>query len=454
MPGSGAPARRRPSRKRLGSSRAASTAPTPIRRAELTGTPFTFGNTGGRVTLSSPDSPYADVLVYEGGDTAAAGWRGPAVYPYRPSTNFGEAGQILYRKLDQRTGLPVPDTDTRADWAQDPADLINGRKAQYPGWNLERFFIPATVTESATLAVFLSPDNAFDAMKTLLAGAQHSIRFEGYTFENARLGEILASRARAGVQVEMLLEGAPPGGISDQQRWVVQQIAQAGGHVYYFRAEPAAGIHDRYAYQHGKFWVLDGDTALIGSENPNPEAFPDDPKTDGTYGRRGVYLATDAPSVVAGLRTIMDADIAPGVHRDVWAWNAADPTLGAPPAGFTPFYDSGGVFYPVQKPQPLFPRRGFHLPAHPFARAGAAHRDSLLGLVGRRPRRHDSGGTTLREHLLGRGEQQRRGRSQPPAASLHRGRPPRGQGPRATGCLLRQPGSQQPAQQPAHRGVS
>jgi hypothetical protein len=74
----------------------------------------------------------------------------------------------------------------------------------------------------------------------------------------------------------MILEGNPPGGVSDQQRWVVQQIAAA-----------------------------------------------------------------------------MDADIAPGAHRDVWAWDPADPTLGAPPAGFTPSYASGGIFYPVQKPSPL-----------------------------------------------------------------------------------------------------
>ena len=40
--------------------------------------------------------------------------------------------------------------------------------------------------------------------------------------------------------------------------------------------------------------------ALIGSENLNAEAFPDDDKADGTFGRRGVYLVTDAPSVVAG----------------------------------------------------------------------------------------------------------------------------------------------------------
>lgn len=55
---------------------------------------------------------------------------------------FGKEGQVLYRKLDQSTGLPLSDTDTAADWAQATAvednglDAINGKKVQYPGWGL------------------------------------------------------------------------------------------------------------------------------------------------------------------------------------------------------------------------------------------------------------------------------------------------------------------------------
>jgi hypothetical protein len=362
---------------------------------DLTGAALTLTNTGGRVTLSSPNGGYSDVLVYETGDASPPGWRGPTVYPYRPSTSFGEEGQILYRKLAQRTGLPVPDTNTRADWAQDPDDLINGRKAQYPGWDLERFFIPRVTTESATVEAFLAPNNAFAAMAALLEGATSSIRFEGYTFDNARLGEIIAARARAGVTVEILLEGGPPGGVSEQQRWIVQQIADAGGRVYYVRSDSATDIHDRYTYQHGKFWVLDRATALIGSENLNPEAFPNDPKDDGTFGRRGVYLATDAPSVVSELTAIMDADIAPGVHRDVWAWNATDPALGAPPVGFVPVYDSGGSFYPVQKETPLVTQGDFIVQLIHSPEQALRDQDSLLGLVNRA----GAGDTILVEQL-------------------------------------------------------
>lgn len=348
---------------------------------DLTGTGLQFDNTGGRVTLLHPQGAYSDTLVYEGGDTAAPGWLGPAVYPYRPSTSFSAEGQILYRKLEQTTGLPVADTDTRADWAQDPADFVDGRRTQLPGWSLQQFFRPQVVTEAASLQVIVAPDHSYAALRTLLEAAQQSIWFEGYTFDSPALGDLLIGRLRAGAAVTLALESAPVGGVTDQQRWIVQQIAQAGGRVYYFRANKATGASKRYAYQHGKFWVLDGRLALIGSENPSPGAFPTDDKSDGTYGRRGVYLATDAPTVVAGLQAYLAADIAPGQREDVWVWNAADPTLGAPPADFVPSYGSGGASYKVQKPQPLQLQAIFTFQLISAPEQPMRTRDGLLGLI-------------------------------------------------------------------------
>ncbi len=349
----------------------------------MTGTAWQFGNSGGRVMLVSPSGLYRDTVVYEGGALDTPGWRGEAVYPYRPTASFGEEGQILYRKLDQQSGLPVPDTDTRADWASDPQDVINGRKVQYPGWDLERFFVPTTYTVTAGVQIVVAPDHAFEALSALLQATQQSIRFEGYTFESAPLAAIVADRARAGVAVQMMLEGGPAGGVTDQQRWVVQQIAEAGGDVYYLRGNSAAGIHARYLYQHGKFWVLDGRVALIGSENPGAKSFPDDDKQDGTFGQRGLYVVTDAAPVVAAVEAIMDADMAPARHGDVWAWDPLDPQLGAPPPGFVPTYESGGAFYPVQKPLPLSAQGTFVFQVFHSPEQSLRDRDGLLGLVNR-----------------------------------------------------------------------
>jgi hypothetical protein len=192
-----------------------------------------------------------------------------------------------------------------------------------------------------------------------------------------------------------MLEGAPPGGVTDDQRWGVEQITAAGGRVYYLRSDAVTHIRKRYAYQHGKFWLLDDRLAVIGSENPSPESFPSDDKSDGTLGRRGVYLATDAPCVVDAVRTVMDLDIAPADHRDVWAWVATDPVLGAPPPGYAPERQDGGSGYSLQVPEPLIVT-GTHTfqivtsPEH-MLRTG----DGLLGLLGRA----GAGDTVLIEQL-------------------------------------------------------
>jgi phosphatidylserine/phosphatidylglycerophosphate/cardiolipin synthase-like enzyme len=360
----------------------------------LSGGALRFANTGGRILLEGPDGGYLDELVYEGG-APAGDWQGPEVQPYRPTTAFAAEGQILYRKLRHQNGLPYPDTDTRADWAADPDDVHEGRRALFPGWDLERLFTPVTCVADSRLEVIVAPDHSHAALQALLSSAQSSIRFEGYSFESPSLAETIAARAAAGVRVEIMLEGAPPGGVTDAQRWAVQRIATAGGQVYYLRNDAATQIRKRYAYQHGKFWVLDDRLALIGSENPSPESFPADDKTDGTLGRRGVMLATDAPCVVDALREVMALDVAPAEHRDVWAWDAADPALGAAPPGYTPPVEANGTFYPVLKPAPLVEDGAFtfqvlHAPEHPM-RTG----DGLLGLLARA----GAGDTVLIEQL-------------------------------------------------------
>lgn len=318
---------------------------------DLTGSALRFSNSGGAILLRKPTGFLSDSLVYENGDTLTEGWQGPAV---QPQPNFGQEGQILYRKRDPATGRPVPDLDTAANWAQDPADVLNGRKAQYPGWDLDSFFQPLRVSgESAHLTVLLAPDNIFTGTLEALTAARESIDIEMYTFKNVALAEAIVARQRAGVRVRLLLEGDPAvEGIENQERWIAQQIAQAGGEVY-FLVNDRQDAHDRYQHVHAKFIIVDGRTLLIGSENLNYDSMPDDDKRDGTLGRRGVYLVTDAPSVVAYARRLFEADVDPAHHKDVYPWTAGDLKYGKPPLDFTRVITSGGVDYPVQKRQPL-----------------------------------------------------------------------------------------------------
>lgn len=313
----------------------------------LLGSAPQFNNTGDMIRLFDGLGQQADVMVYEGSDLPPTGWAGPPVWP---TFHFPAEGQILYRKLTLPAVMPVTDTDTAADWAQDPDDPVDGRKVRYPRWQLERFIVPAVVTTTTTLTVVAAPDATFDVVAALLHSARQSIEIEGYTFKNAALAGIITDRLAAGVTVTMLLDGEPVGGITDQERWVCDQIANAGGRVLFLNADSSAGIHKRYAYQHGKFIVVDDRLLAVGSENLNDTGLPADDKADGTWGSRGAYLLTDAAALVDRAQIIMAAD-RDQIHADVETWG--NPPFVGPPPGFVPDPSPEGWSYPAPFTVPL-----------------------------------------------------------------------------------------------------
>jgi phosphatidylserine/phosphatidylglycerophosphate/cardiolipin synthase-like enzyme len=341
-----------------------------------------LNNDGDDVSLFNATGGLQDALVYGDGDAPDEGWLGPALQPYNPTQTFPKEGQILSRKRDQRTGLPVADTDSAAGWAQDPADAIDGCKVQYPGWDLDAFFFTQRVTETATVTVTVGPDNLYGTIAPLLAGASESIQIQSYSFRSRELAEVLLERLDAGVDVTMLLEGNPAfEGVSDEEAWIAGQLADRGARVRFMINDSANGVHDRYRYQHAKVVIIDGDLVLIGSENLNPGSMPADDKTNGTAGRRGVYLVTDAPGVVGRVRAILDADGDPANHADVVSCDQM-PSHCSPPPGFEPAYTPDWVTYTVQFPSPLEARGTFAFEVLTAPESGLRDQDGLLGLLG------------------------------------------------------------------------
>lgn len=341
-----------------------------------------FANAGDEVVLLDAGGAPVDALVYLAGDATRPGWAGLALEPYRVSGVFGAEGQILYRKRAQLTGAPTSDSDTAADWAQDSGDVINGRKVRYPGWSGDRFFRPVVLTTEATLTVAVAPDNAYDALVELIRSARTSVQLASLMLENVPFAQELAAAARRGVTVTILLEGGPPGGITDQERYVCGLIEKAGGACWFMVADDARHIHDRYRYMHAKYMIIDGVTAVVGSENFSPDSLPSDDKSDGTWGRRGVFLITAAPGVAAHLAAVF-ADDLDTAHIDLWRWSAGDPLYGEPPPGYIPAISSGGITYTVRYPSPVT-----FLDSHTFEILQAPENalrdvDGLLGLVGR-----------------------------------------------------------------------
>lgn len=348
---------------------------------QLSGSWPGFSNSGDEVLLSNASAILADVLVYQAGDTGQIGWSGAAVQPYVVSGVFAEEGQILYRRREQTTGLPVPDTDSATDWAQMTGDVVNGRKVLYPGWDLDTFFFTAQITETAVLTIAIAPDNAYAAIVQEINAAQTSIQIETHTIENVALAEALISAVQRGVSVTLLLEGAPPGGLPDQEKYICQELESAGGQCWFMVSDADADVYDRYRYLHAKFLLIDGRKVIISSENLSPNSLPNDDKSDGTWGRRGVVLITDAPGVVNHVQTIFDADFDPAAHTDLYRWAVTHTVYGPPPIGFVPITVTGGTTYTVRylTPTRLVDSFAFELVQSP--ENSLRDQDGLLGLV-------------------------------------------------------------------------
>jgi cardiolipin synthase A/B len=342
-----------------------------------------FANSGDKVVLIDPDDGLVDVLVYGDEDANGAGWLGPALQPYIVRGLFGAEGQVLYRKREQISGMPVVDSNRAGDWAQDRNDPINGRKVNYPGWSLGDFFLTSQVTETAVFTVSIAPDNALETVVGAIAGARESIYIESFTFENLIISEALIAAAERGVEVKVLLEGSPPGGLAAQEKYICRQLELAGGECWFMISNIDERIHDRYRYLHGKFILIDNRLAGVSTENLSPNSMPFDDKVDGTWGRRGVVLFTDASSVVSRLGKIFDDDLDPLNHADLFRWQAEHPYYGAPPAGFTPVTESGGITYSVYYPLPAVFQGDFLFEIQQAPENSLRDEDGLLGLVSR-----------------------------------------------------------------------
>jgi hypothetical protein len=250
----------------------------------------------------------------------------------------------------------------------------------YPGWDSEAFTHTLAVTATARVTIGIAPDNAYTIVADLLNGAQRSIVAEGYTFESVWLTHILTERIAAGVQVTVLLEGAPVGGIPDQELWNSREIYASGGHVFFVHQDSAAGAYRRYASQHAKFLVVDDQWVAVSSENWGNHAFPVDDKSNGTAGDRGVVLITDQVDVVRHIRSLFDSDCDPGHHRDLVAYGTLD-RYTVPPT-YTAVYSTGGGYeYAAPFSATMASLTADALEVIHAPEESLSYRDGLIGLV-------------------------------------------------------------------------
>lgn len=317
----------------------------------LIGTSLRLANSGGVIRLLDPTGATVDTLLYANATGPAPGWTGPPAQLYTRGS-IGRAGQIWERKRDPQTNRPL-DTDSAADWTGDLADVEWGRRVRYPGWggwDAASLALPTQLTTTATLTVAVAPEGLYAPWAAHIAAARQTIDLSLYTFEHPQLAQQLADAAARGVQVRLLLEGGPPGGIDDLQRWCVRLMAQAGVDVRYHAMREGAprGLTPRYRYTHAKYGIIDGRMVLVGTENVGQDAMPVGEPYVG--GRRGAYLLVDAPEVAAALSRLFDQDWDPGRFLDLLPYTPDHPQVGDPPLDYTL---PAPTVYPVEATSPF-----------------------------------------------------------------------------------------------------
>lgn len=136
------------------------------------------------------------------------------------------------------------------------------------------------VAEAPTTDLALTVSAIKSAQKTLLLNI--------YELSAKDVEDALLDRIQHGVQVKIIEEGQPVGGMSSISKGIVVELVQAmkssgtDGDALWEMSSKAGGKR-RFHYDHAKYAVIDGSSLLIGSENYSPTGNPE----PGTKGNRG-----------------------------------------------------------------------------------------------------------------------------------------------------------------------
>ncbi|MEA1894883.1 MAG: phospholipase D-like domain-containing protein [Euryarchaeota archaeon] len=276
-----------------------------------------LSNAGDEVILKNEKGEIVDAVIYGSPDPDAVdGWIGTPIGDVRE-------GVILERNMDE-TLCRYEDTDSADDWNDFRVYVVGQSHFSY-----ETFGFGGNVT------VFTSPDSSFTAIADAIDNASGSICLNLYQFHNFYLMDHIIAAIERGVEVRILLEGGPVNGIADEERYIVSKIVTAGGDVRFMISDGDRGIHDRYAFNHAKYAIIDDETTIVTSENWKNTGVP----INNTFGNRGWGIIINNPDTANYFSSVFVEDWKPA-SKDSFPFTPDDPiygnNYGNPPHDFVP----------------------------------------------------------------------------------------------------------------------
>jgi phosphatidylserine/phosphatidylglycerophosphate/cardiolipin synthase-like enzyme len=170
---------------------------------------------------------------------------------------------------------------------------------------------------------FVLPDAPEVPLETVRS-ADRRVLLAGYTFASPRVADALAAASRRGVEVRVLVDDAPVGGLSRRSAKLLDSLVARGVEV-----RVLGGPRARYAFHHAKYAVAD-DRALVTTENWKPSG-------TGGHANRGWGTVVRSEETVGHLAAVFEAD---SEWRGATAWSEFRRGRSFEPADDAPANDS------------------------------------------------------------------------------------------------------------------
>ncbi len=238
---------------------------------------FALRNAGDEVVLLDSHGNVVDSIAF-GDSDGCRGWHDEPL-PKAPE------GHMLKRKCSTDTTATditdITDTDRKCDWVVLPVHM--------PCFCAEIFY-------AQEICAFVSPDCSFEVIAGEFSNASSYILVNTYEFESLTLKDLLKNAIMRGVDVKILMERRPIGGMSDKAIAIIRELRDAGADIRLLN------LHN--AVNHAKYVVIDGESVIVMSENLKDSGFPE----ERTYGNRGFGAVLRSEKLAEHFKTLFYAD--------------------------------------------------------------------------------------------------------------------------------------------------
>ncbi len=213
---------------------------------------FTLADDGDDVRLKRADVSL-DTVIYGDLDVEGEGWTGPSI------------GNVPKAHAMVREG---EDTNSSSDWVVAPPG-----RSSFASLNCHVIVEPFSV-----------PENAVDRLLREIAQASRTVNCSLYELSDPTVVSALSACSLRGVEVNVLIEGQPVGGLSMTSLNASTTMLANGVNVHELRSFES---YKRYDYLHAKYMIVDSRRVVIMSENWG----------NGLYANRGWGVTLDGGEV-------------------------------------------------------------------------------------------------------------------------------------------------------------